>query len=446
MMKKTNRILYNFMFSIPMLFGVGNVSAQSKPNPTFCMARHYYMLADTINPIFTEPLLSKWQPDKAVMRFEMDEKPMRYTPRQFTVKPSKDFKTSASNGSHVTTLKAALVDCESFDTLQQATCQLCIATKKMGNQPVLAQIIGDSYVQGEFFGEALLKRKYVPKLQLIGLCQTAEPGQYDEGRGGWTVNKYFEPSVDAETAYNGFCQPVGNCRYWGNTKFWQTSYAVEEGKEKNSLVRYSCGRFGKCLPLYDKTTGYKLNPQKGDLMFDEAKKCYVLYNGKQWKEKKAEQLSWKFDYAKYLEMWKLKTPDYLFVLLGLNDYRDSLIADYSPWNERMEEMARQFHRVNPQGKFVILMPCSTCGSMNNWRGDFTIRQNACMWKLRQNMLKTFDGREKEQIYVVDIAACIDSENGYRKNSEGVQTGNPHPYLSYPDMSVPVAAFLQYYRK
>lgn len=133
---------------------------------------------------------------------------------------------------------------------------------------------------------------------------------------------------------------------------------------------------------------------------------------------KAEQLSWKFDYAKYLEMWKLKTPDYLFVLLGLNDYRDSLIADYSPWNERMEEMARQFHRVNPQGKFVILMPCSTCGSMNNWRGDFTIRQNACMWKLRQNMLKTFDGREKEQIYVVDIAACIDSENGYRKNSEG----------------------------
>lgn len=58
----------------------------------------------------------------------------------------------------------------------------------------------------------------------------------------------------------------------------------------------------------------------------------------------------------------------------------------------------------------------------------------------------FDRRENEGIYVVDMGIAIDNENGYRRNREGLQTGNPHPYPNYPDMGLPLAAFIQYVRE
>ena len=100
----------------------------------------------------------------------------------------------------------------------------------------------------------------------------------------------------------------------------------------------------------------------------------------------------------------------------------------------------------PDGKFIILIPCTTCGSLNNIRGDFTLRQNASMWQLRKNIIDTFDGRESEGYYVVDIGITIDNEKGYNRNRDGIQTGNPHPYPNYPTMGIPLAAFIQYYRE
>ncbi len=58
----------------------------------------------------------------------------------------------------------------------------------------------------------------------------------------------------------------------------------------------------------------------------------------------------------------------------------------------------------------------------------------------------FDRRENEGIYVVDMGIAIDNENGYRRNMEVLQTGNPRPYPNYPDMGLPLAAFIQYVRE
>ena len=180
-------------------------------------------------------------------------------------------------------------------------------------------------------------------------------------------------------------------------------------------------------------------------MFDNQRNAYRVFDGHKWKETEIDETAWHFNYGKYLDMWELEKPDIFVMLLGLNDYRDSLKADYGSWNRRVEEIKRSYSQAVPQGKFVILIPCSTCGSLDNQRGDFTLRQNAAMWQLRQNIIRTFDGRESEGIYVVDMGITIDNENGYRKNAEGVQTGNPHPYPNYSAMGVPLAAFIQYYR-
>lgn len=145
-------------------------------------------------------------------------------------------------------------------------------------------------------------------------------------------------------------------------------------------------------------------------------------------------------------MWNLDAPKFFAQMLGLNDYRDSLTADYREWNKKIAEMKESYYKAVPDGKFIILIPCTTCGSLNNIRGDFTLRQNASMWQLRKNIIDTFDGRESEGYYVVDIGITIDNEKGYNRNRDGIQTGNPHPYPNYPTMGIPLAAFIQYYRE
>lgn len=84
-----------------------------------------------------------------------------------------------------------------------------------------------------------------------------------------------------------------------------------------------------------------------------------------------------------------------------------------------------------------------------------------MWELRKNIIEKFDNREKENIFVIDAAITIDNLNGldfttdpiYTTPYHGyqgtervkVQKGNPHPYLNYPNMGIPLAAFIQRYR-
>lgn len=46
-------------------------------------------------------------------------------------------------------------------------------------------------------------------------------------------------------------------------------------------------------------------------------------------------------------------------------------------------MKESYYKAVPDGKFIILIPCTTCGSLNNIRGDFTLRQNAAMWQLQK---------------------------------------------------------------
>ncbi|MCR5382037.1 MAG: hypothetical protein K6G44_13720, partial [Lentisphaeria bacterium] len=158
--------------------------------------------------------------------------------------------------------------------------------------------------------------------------------------------------------------------------------------------------------------------------------------------------------------WNIQKPDFLFVMLGLNDFRNNLEADFTEWRRRIGILKYSYLKANPDGKFVICIPCSTCGSLDNTAGDFTVRQNAAMWRFRKWLINTFDKQEKDGYYLLDVGLTIDNEHGYMlaKNATTVpfetykgeealriQTGNPHPYPNYPSMGIPIAAFIQYYR-
>lgn len=225
---------------------------------------------------------------------------------------------------------------------------------------------------------------------------------------------------------------------------------------------YACEYFGDAAERFDEASGYLKSPARGDYQYDSGKKAMFKWDGSAWAAVDETKLVWSFDYAKYLAMWELPKPDFLFEMLGVNDFMEKLDADYSEWERLLRTLKTSYLAAVPGGKFVICIPCSSFGSIDNFIGHFVPKQNAAMWRFRDWLIKTYDGREKEGYYLLDTALAVDSDYGYYSASArpqakpfagyagkevlDVQYGNPHPYNSYPTMGIPLAAFIQYWRE
>lgn len=389
--------------------------------------------------LFTQAFTSRHDPQEWVVRFGGDCNFIKRIPEEAVV--------CSLPGEYI--LTAQVVDLSDYTGNGCDSIRLHIADRNRGDFPVKVQIIGDSFVQGAFYRTALADSCCVPGIQLIGLRRLADCDKalYDEGRGGWTLKDYFSISKKADAPYAGFMQPADGRRFLGATGFWKNCHRVQNGTLSDFESRYQCGRFQDFSSRFDPSSGLPTAPRKGDLMWDTANKAYICFDGGKWRVVSNEDESkWKFDYPKYLDIWNLEAPDFLFETLGLNDFRDALDADYSQWDAMVAEMKDSFLKANPDGKFAIVIPCSSCGSMLNRRGDFTLRQNDCMWRFRKHLTDTYSNRVAEGWNLVDMGIAIDNEHGYRTDSEGLQTGNPHPYPNYPEMGMPIAAFIQYWRK
>ncbi len=337
----------------------------------------------------------------------------------------------------------------------------------MGTDPIPVSIIGDSYTNGAFFKNALLDKGYVPNIQMIGLREVeGYQDQFDEGRGGWRLSTFFNVTNGRTQPYNGFWQPEGVYKYWGSTHFWKLANEIRLNPDKEYTFdeKYFVGRFFNCSLLFDAQTGYKLKPAVNDIMYDNTLGHYIKYDGSKWRKAAYEDYTWSFNYGKYLSMWKLKAPVILAEFLGLNDFGGAPYMknrDFSKWNAQVEEVAASYLKAVPTGKFVLMIPSSTCGILDNKDGSFTSKTHANMWELRKNIIESFDNRESEGIYIVDAGIAIDNLHGfsYTKDSTytkpyseykgmeriSVQTGTCHPYPNYPTMGYSLAAFIQVYR-
>lgn len=436
-----------------------SVSAQSPSGfvNDICLPRTLYMLNQTQNDVFVEPLIKRWRPYNDVVRFAGTT---AYSRRLQRV-------ASIANPIDGSTLTLELVNQDEFKTLKTVSATVRVGQKKIGSDTITVSIIGDSFTHGAFFKDALLEKGYISKIKMIGLREVnGHPGQFDEGRGGWTLKNYFTVTNQRTQAYNGFWQPSGNYRYWGATAFWQLVRQLKSHPDKGWVFneRYNADRFASRATDFNEATGLRNKPQKNDLMYDNRTEQYILYDGKQWNSAKYGDFEWEFDYGKYLSMWNLKAPVILAEFLGLNDFRsakDPATISFTEWNAQMEKLIRSYKKAVPNGKFVLMIPSSTCGILDNQAGDFTTRQNACMWEVRRNIIQNFDERADEQIYVVDAGIAIDNLSGSRFSTDttftlpyagytgkdliAVQTGNPHPYLNYPTMGISLAAFIQFHR-
>lgn len=415
-------------------------------------AKHY-VLSGIQNNMYAETFTKRWKPYDYSVRFSGTQK----------------FSRTLGNVASITNPEASkkiniqLVNNDNFKVIDSSTINIIVGKRAIGINKISASIIGDSYTQGAFFKNALLNNGHVPNLSLIGLRKNSE-NQYDEGRGGWTLNDYFS-ICKTDINYNPFFQP-NDKKYWGSIQFWKNAHAVYNKTAGRSFEpKYSSGRYDDFIHLFDKNSGFKNNPTVGDVMYDSKTLSFLEWNGTSWINKNEGDYTWEMNYPKYISMWKLNTPDFLFVMLGVNDFRnenDPEHIDFSVWNRQMEVLKKSYLSSNPNGKFVIVIPCSVFGKTDNTANSFTIKANACMWSCRKNIIDTFDKREKEQIYVVDGGITVDSEYGYKYSKSAaitkpfdtydgnqslkVHTGVPHPYKSYPEIGKPLAAFIQSMRE
>ena len=226
---------------------------------------------------------------------------------------------------------------------------------------------------------------------------------------------------------------------------------------------YSCEEFGEAAERFDEQTGFLMDPQAGDCQFDAERKQMVRWDGAAWRPVDERTLEFGFDYGKYLAMWKIPAPKFLFVYLGCNDFSGAgFKVDYEPWAEMLETFKRSYEAAVPGGKFVLAIENSTLGTDDNRAGTFNTRLNAVMWQFRDWLIRHYDGRESEGWYLLDGGLAIDNEHGFLLEKETapntlpyvgytsterlkVQWGNPHAYPNYPAMGVPFAAFIQYWR-
>ena len=176
--KRTFIVLPLFLFSLHPLWG-----QKSNFKNDICIPGKLYMLSDIRNDVFVEALIKRWRPYNDFVRFSGDCVYSRKLNRVASV----DTPVDGSN------MKIELVNSDEFETIKEKAISICVGKKGIGTQEVTVQILGDSFVNGAFFRDALLSKNYIPGIKLVGLRNIKnEEGQYDEGRGGWTVKKYFE--------------------------------------------------------------------------------------------------------------------------------------------------------------------------------------------------------------------------------------------------------------
>jgi hypothetical protein len=415
------------------------------------------MLEGLQHDIFVQPLIKRWRPYNDVVRFSGTANYSRKLQHVASIINPEDGRNVELN----------LINTDAFTTVKSLTAKIRTGKPGIGEGTVKVSIIGDSFTQGSFFKSALLENNYVPGIKMIGLCNvTGHPGQFHEGRGGWTLARYFSVSKNRTRHYNGFWQPKGQYRYWGSKAFWKLVREVSLSPDLQSWQfgeYYGTNSFIHLINRFD-LDGVILDPRENDLMYDNVAESFICFDGKKWKQVAYDDFEWSFNYGKYLKMWELESPQILAEFLGLNDFRNAGYPgelDFEKWNDRIEQMIASYQSAVSGGKFVLILPSSSCGIMDNKNGDFTMLQNANMWEVRRNIIEKFDNRTDEDIYIIDAGIAIDNYrgtnflhdsmytipySGYEGNDRiKVQTGNPHPYPNYPTMGNSLAAFIQHYR-
>lgn len=265
-----------------------------------------------------------------------------------------------------------------------------------GNVNVLC--IGDSFTyDGRYIKQIA---DLCPNITTIGMrrpAQSIASLQRCEGRGGWKLSDYASPLPQSFDSFSPFVQAPGY-NYYGITTFWKAVKGT-------SPDTYRTGGFDGSG--FD-SDGYKINPSVNDLMYDGEK--YVAWNGSSWSEISSE-LTFGFDFSKYLSIWGVSNPDFVFIFLGKNDFHGG-VTGWADFKSNLDSLIASIHDYNPSIIIGVCTPTTADEAPNNSDNTNARLAHFNMWNARKLLIDNYDNLEDSNVFIVDTGTTLDPDYGF----------------------------------
>lgn len=410
--------------------------------PDLVLTTDFYALIDTENSVYFRNIFEYLKSEHVV-------KSIGWTSYQRYAR-----KSTGNSGD----LTVKLFDLETLTEKKSKTTTVHYGSLSTDNGLKVINTIGDSFTyNGTWFNQI---NTLCPNLSFVGMRKSynTDESLRAEGRGGWTLAAYMTTLHNSSNEFSPFIHPQGY-KYYGVVGFWKDIVNDTIGDKSYYLNGYDDYKtwFG--------TDGYKLNPQQNDLMYDNTAGAYKYWNGSAWVMASVTDSDFVFDYAKYIEVWNITSPDFVMIMLGVNDwfgaYSDSAAET---WNDRMSAVITSIQAyATANNKTITIGICTntTIASLpNSSYGDNPAFSSRSMFKGRKNTIENFDSSayQGQGVYVVDTGACLDSDYGFNMQQikpftyfEGTEreiydNNGVHPSTAgYKQLGTCASAFIQYIR-
>lgn len=354
-------------------------------------------------------------------------------------------------------LTSTLYDAE-FDVVKTVASTAVVKSKTTPTTPFKLLAIGDSMTfEGYWLGHA---KSYIPDFTTLGIRAGANiTTVMHEGRSGWSLANYFEHYGNIGfSGFTPFMHPIGAYRYIGTTRTWKAVAATPTLASVIGMtaIYATLGIDASGRPTKDPGQS---TLAAGAVVYNNDLNVYQQWDGASWTT--VTGLTFEFNFGKYLSTFGVETPDAVSMMLGYNDFSGTLPHDvesaFATWKGRADTVIASAIAAGVS-KFAIVIPQSVAGLMEDPNGSFTRRIDASLWEMRRLMIKHYDNRIGEGIYLVDAGSALDPDYGiplatwaqekpfseYAGDARITPTYNaPHPdSAGYAQIAVRIAAWIQ----
>lgn len=290
--------------------------------------------------------------------------------------------------------------------------------------PIVLLPIGDSLTRGGYYLNTL--KAALPQIRILGTRYYPNDGLPPrEGRGGWTLERYFAPigDYDLDSPFI-FPTTVSGAHYKGNTKNWQaicnhpfpkTPY---DGFQKLARLWKDEGDFA-----YDEK-GYFKTPLPDDVMFDPTLpplEQWQIWTGTAWVPLQPQPPQFEFNFSKYMTRFSYAfvpyKPTHVSILLGANDFGFAKTMPHpTDFINRLQEMITSIHAYDPTIKIMLCIPPlgPDPNYITSYQKSFYQNYQMRLKMLASSLLETFDTDEAllKQVYVVPMYLTLDTHTSF----------------------------------
>lgn len=283
-------------------------------------------------------------------------------------------------------------------------------------------VIGDSTTNAGVITQTLLDLAAtdVMGVQLIGTLGTGL--NRHEGRGGWGVANYTTagPTYYAFTVSGVSVEPLINATEYTNNG---TTFRVQTVSLTGGSGTIVCSVQSGTSPAASGTLT-KSNAVAGDASI--AFSASVAQSGNPF------WIGGVVDYPQYLINNGLATPDFVAIMLGINDVfgQTSDAAATSTANTRLTQLdtlINSIKAVNGTIKVLLMIPPPPANQdafgKNYLVGETSWRHKRNMLMWAQAMITKYSGQEANRIYLVPTNVAIDTVNNYPTETVAVNSRN-----------------------